>query len=100
MWAKLEKSVDKSWHDLRALGASPIAKLSIFVPVAGYFILFNEKIFEYMSMSGVLIGVDAEAAKQIIDKDEQESSTFRQNMLISSVRQGWNLREVVETTWK
>lgn len=35
------------WHNLSALGTSPIVRLSILMPVAGYLILLNEQIVNF-----------------------------------------------------
>jgi hypothetical protein len=39
-----------TWSKLRLLGNSHIAQATLVVPLLGYFLLFNENIFEYLRL--------------------------------------------------
>jgi hypothetical protein len=44
------------WSTLRALGTYPATKLTVFIPLIGYLILFNENILHYLALSKQLFG--------------------------------------------
>jgi hypothetical protein len=44
------------WHNLRSIGNSTLARMTIVIPVVGYLILFNEKLQDYLQISTELLG--------------------------------------------
>lgn len=44
------------WSSLRVIGNSPIAKSALFVPVLGYFLLFNDAIAKWLRLNTQLCG--------------------------------------------
>ncbi|WP_421905895.1 hypothetical protein [Mameliella sp.] len=40
-----------NWSSLRSIGSSTFSKLTMFVPIFGYFILFNENISDYLQLT-------------------------------------------------
>jgi hypothetical protein len=43
------------WHDLRSIGNSSLAKMTIVIPIVGYLVLFNEKLQDYLQLSHELL---------------------------------------------
>jgi hypothetical protein len=44
------------WSNLRAMGNSPAVKMTIFIPLVGYMVIFNEKILSYIQLSEHIFG--------------------------------------------
>src|SRR5690606_37571857 len=53
------------WSNLSLIGNSPVAKLTIFAPFVGYFIIFNGYIQEYLALAFPL--ADGPEAQSFID---------------------------------
>lgn len=47
------------WISLRKIGNSSVAKATIFMPIIGYFVIFNEEIVKYLHLIGDLSGTKA-----------------------------------------
>ena len=45
------KNMSPKWTSLRSLGNSNLARLSILVPIIGYWIIFNEKIISFVTLA-------------------------------------------------
>jgi hypothetical protein len=50
------------WSTLRAFGNYPPTKMTVFIPVIGYLILFNENVLQYLGLSRRLFGYSPERA--------------------------------------
>ena len=46
------------WTNLRSVGNSAPAKLTVIIPLVGYLIIFNEKLASYLELSHELFGVE------------------------------------------
>lgn len=46
------------WSTLRAIGNSPAVKMTIFIPLIGYMVIFNENILRYVQLSEYIFGND------------------------------------------
>jgi hypothetical protein len=44
------------WSNLRAIGNSSAVKMTIFIPLIGYMVIFNEKILSYIQLSEHIFG--------------------------------------------
>jgi hypothetical protein len=45
------------WSTLREIGNSSVVKMTIFIPLAGYLIIFNERVVELLTLSRELVGL-------------------------------------------
>jgi hypothetical protein len=53
-WAAVKTS--RPWVDLRSVSNSPAAKATIFVPLIGYLVIFNDNIVQYLELAKALNG--------------------------------------------
>lgn len=50
------------WYDLRGLGRSPIARLTVLIPVFGTLILFSDAVSDFISLSATFLGIEQDQA--------------------------------------
>jgi hypothetical protein len=50
------------WTRLREIGNSPVVRLTIAIPLVGYFIIFNESLLHYLDLSRELFGRHSDVA--------------------------------------
>src|SRR6185436_14747449 len=48
------------WQTLRGLGNSTAVKLTIFIPIIGYLVIFNETVVKYIDLSQRFLGQSSE----------------------------------------
>ncbi len=53
-----------TWYNLRGLGRSPIARMTILIPVIGILILFSSAVNEFISLSAEFLNIKSEKAQQ------------------------------------
>lgn len=51
-----------TWYDLRGLGRSPVARLTVLIPIFGTLILFSDAISDFISISASFLGIEQEQA--------------------------------------
>ena len=51
------------WSALRLIGRSRLARATIFIPIVGYFILFNEQLTKYLNLIPQLAGGETDLTK-------------------------------------
>ena len=63
-WRKLLDKVP-SWEALRPVGRSRISRMTIAMPIVGYFILFNRELANALRLSENLIGISTDEASSL-----------------------------------
>jgi hypothetical protein len=54
-WAKITRKLPL-WSNLRAVGNNPATKMTVFIPLIGYMIIFNANILPYLRLASEIFG--------------------------------------------
>jgi hypothetical protein len=54
-WAEIRRKLPL-WSNLRAVGNNPATKMTVFIPLIGYMIIFNANILPYLQLASEIFG--------------------------------------------